>query len=58
MNSSNFRLPDSFYDPPTFWFWCCTECEWVDEESTTIKSELHHVDQCPECGCEVYIENG
>ena len=58
MNSSNFRLPDSYYDPPTYWFWCCTDCEWVDEESFTHKSEVPDCPCCPKCGAEVYLENG
>ena len=58
MNSSNFKLPDSYYDPPTFWFWVCTKCDWVDNESTTHKSDLEPCIGCPLCGADVDFENG
>lgn len=27
----DFRLPDTYFDPPEFYFWVCDDCPWFDE---------------------------
>lgn len=54
----NFRLPDSYYDPPTYYFWVCTKCEWVDDESSLSKHDLELCSECPLCGADVEMESG
>lgn len=53
---TSFRMPDSYYDPPTYYFYMCTECEWTSDDCSTIKNLLDKVDQCPLCESAVEIE--
>ena len=51
--NAEFKMHDSWYEPPTSYNWYCPECFWCDEAFFPKGKAYDFMpERCPDCGHE------